>query len=163
MKPNHRLARFVRDVTKHTPIVKMIVLLTVLWLLFGAGLYLAERGMEDTAITSYGDALYWGIAALSTAGIADTPLSDVSKIIGGTWIILGSALYFGTIVATITTYFMRPLQRPARQIVETIEYNLEQLDDLSVEELDLLKDTTDALIVHMEHHKQRQEGRKELS
>ena len=141
----------------------MIFLLVVLWLLFAAGLYFAERGMEGAAITSYGDALYWGIAAFSTAGIADTPLSGVSQIIGGIWIVLGSVLFFGTIVATITAYFMRPLHRPVRQIVETIEYNLEQLDDLSMEELDLLKDTTDALIVHMERHKQAQERRKETS
>jgi len=42
------------------------------------------------------------------------------------------------------------LQRPTKQIVDTIEYNLEQLDDLSVEELEVLKETTDALIEHME-------------
>jgi len=48
---------------------------------------------------------------------------------------------------------MRPLQRPAKQIIDTIEYNLEQLDDLSIEELELLKETTDALIEHMERMK----------
>ncbi len=51
---------------------------------------------------------------------------------------------------------MRPLQRPARQIVESIEYNLEQLYDLSIEELDLLKETTDALILHVERQKEKQ-------
>jgi len=56
-------------------------------------------------------------------------------------------------VSTITAYFMRPLQRPAKQIIDTIEYNLEQLDDLSIEELELLKETTDALIEHMERMK----------
>jgi voltage-gated potassium channel len=48
---------------------------------------------------------------------------------------------------------MRPLKRPSKQIIDTIEYNLEQLDDLSIDELDLLKETTDALIVHMERLK----------
>jgi voltage-gated potassium channel len=141
----------------------MIFLLVILWLVFAAGLYFAERGMEDAAIDSFGHALYWGIAAFSTAGIADPPLSGVSKIIGGIWIIMGSMLFFGTIVATVTAYFMRPLQRPARQIIETIEYYLEQLDDLSIDELDLLKDTIDALIVHMEHLKQAQERREATS
>lgn len=163
MKRNRRFARFVKDTITHTPIVKMIFLLVALWLLFAAGLYFAERGMEGAVITSYGDALYWGIAAFSTAGIADTPLSGISQIIGGIWIVLGSVLFFGTIVATITAYFMRPLRRPIRQIVETIEYNLEQLDELSVEELDLLKDTMDALIIHMERHKELQLRRKETS
>ena len=56
-------------------------------------------------------------------------------------------------MSTITAYFMRPLQRPAKQIIDTIEYNLEQLDDLSIEELELLKETTDALIENMERLK----------
>jgi voltage-gated potassium channel len=134
----------------HTPIVKMIFILVVLWLLFAAGLYLAEQDAPGTSITSYGRALYWGIAAFSTAGIADTPVTGLAELIGGIWIILGSMLFFGTIVATITAYFMRPLQRPVKQIVDTIEYNLERLDDLSVAELELLKQTADGLIVHME-------------
>lgn len=157
MNRNRRFNRFVNDVITQTPILKMIFLLVVLWLVFAMGLYVAERGIEGATITSYGHALYWGIAAFSTAGIADPPLSGVSRIIGGIWIILGSMLFFGTIVATVTAYFMRPLQRPVRQIIETIEYNLERLDDLSVAELDLLKDTVDTLIGHMERLKQAQE------
>lgn len=134
----------------------MVFLLIVLWIIFSAGLYIAESEIDGTTITSYGEALYWGIAAFSTAGIADKPQSGISQLIGGTWIVLGSILFFGTIVATVTTYFMRPLQRPAKRIIDTIEYNLEQLEDLSIEELDLLKETTDTLIVHMEHLKKRQ-------
>jgi len=118
---------------------------------------MTESGVPNTTITSYGEALYWGIAALSTAGIADKPQSGPSQIIGGIWIVLGSILFFGTIVATVTTYFMRPLQRPARRIIDTIEYHLEQLDDLSLEELDLLKGTIDTLILHMEHLKERRQ------
>lgn len=48
---------------------------------------------------------------------------------------------------------MRPMLRPAKQMIETIEYNLEQLDDLSLEELELLKKTTDMLIDHVERAK----------
>ena len=147
------LKRFVNDIFIHTPVVRMVFLLISLWMIFSAGLYFAERGVEGTTITSYGRALYWGIAAFSTAGIADTPVSGISQILGGIWIVSGSALFFGTIVATITTYFMRPLHRPVKQIIDTIEYNLEQLDDLSIDELDLLKKTTDLLILHMEHLK----------
>jgi len=150
MKMNFRLRHFVRDVVFRTPLGKMVLLLFAAWLIFSTGIYFAERATADATIGSYGEALYWGIAAFSTAGIADTPRSGLGQFIGGIWIIVGSALFFGTIVATITAYFMRPLQRPARQIVETIEYNLEQLDKLSVDELELLKRTVDSLIVHME-------------
>jgi voltage-gated potassium channel len=150
-----RSSRFVRDVIAYTPVLKMTFLLIFLWMLFSAGIYFAESGAEGTTITSYGRALYWGVAAFSTAGIADMPVNGIAELLGGIWIVLGSMLFFGAIVATITAYFMRPLQRPSKQIIDTIEYNLEQLDDLSFEELELLKETTDALIDHMERLKER--------
>jgi voltage-gated potassium channel len=150
---NWKGRKFIQDVFIHTPILKMTFLLIILWMLFSAGVYFGERGAEDTAITSYGRALYWGIAAFSTAGIADMPVNGISEIIGAIWIVLGSLLFFGAIVATVTAYFMRPMQRPSRQIVDTIEYNLEQLNDLTVDELEVLKETTDSLIEHMERVK----------
>jgi len=137
----------------------MVFLLVVLWIMFSTGIFLAERGTEGAALNSYGDALYWGIAAFSTAGIADTPISGTAQLIGGLWIVIGSMLFFGTIVATVTTYFMRPMQRPHKKIIDTIEYNLEQLNDLTIDELDLLKETVDTLIAHVEHLKEKQSRR----
>jgi len=136
--------------------MKMLFLLIVLWLIFSSGLYFAERNSNLATITSFGEALYWGVAAFSTAGIADTPQSNLAKLIGGIWIVLGSVIFFGTIVATATTYFMRPLQHPAKRIIDTIEYNLEQLNDLTIDELDLLKETVDTLIIHVEKLKEKQ-------
>ncbi len=80
----------------------------------------------------------------------------MGRLVGGIWIVVGSIMFFGSIVATVTAYFMRPMQRPAKKIVDTIEYNLEQLNDLSIEELDLLKETVDTLIVHVEKLKKKQ-------
>lgn len=151
-----RFNRFIKDVSVHTPFIKLVILLMVLWLIFSAGMYLSEKNLEGASIESYGDALFWGIAAFSTAGIADTPVSSAGQIIGGLWIVIGSVLFFGTIIATVTTYFMRPLQGPHNKIIDTIEYNLEQLNDLTIEELDLLKETVDTLIVHVEHLKESQ-------
>lgn len=150
-----RLRRFIKDISVHTPFTNLVALLILLWLGFSAGIYLAESSIAVASIKSYSDALYWGVAAFSTAGIADTPVSGTGKFIGGLWIVIGSMLFFGAIVATITSYFMRPLQRPHKQIIDTVEYNLEQLNDLSVDELDLLKTTVDALIVHVEHLKEK--------
>ena len=155
-KPHARLKRFIKDISAHTPFTKMVLLLITLWLMFSAGMYMAERGIEGSSITSYGAALYWGVAAFSTAGIASTPVSGAAQLIGGLWIVIGSVLFFGAIVATVTTYFMRPMQRPHKKIIDTIEYNLEQLDDLTVDELDLLKETVDTLIVHVELLKRKQ-------
>ena len=66
-------------------------------------------------------------------------------------------------MATITTYFMRPMQRPAKKIIDTIEYNLEQLNDLTIDELDLLKETVDTLIIHVERLKKKQLKNKKKS
>lgn len=155
-KPHTRVRRFVHDIRAYTPFTTMVLLLIVLWLIFSAGVYLAERGVPGTSINSYGAALYWGVAAFSTAGIADTPVSGTAQLIGGIWIVVGSVLFFGAIVATVTTYFMRPMQRPHKKIIDTVEYNLEQLDDLTVDELDLLKETIDTLIAHVERLKEKQ-------
>ena len=133
----------------------MIFLLIVLWLIFSSAMYIAERGVDVASINSYGEALYWGVAAFSTAGIANAPISSIGQLVGGLLIVIGSVLFFGTIVETVTTYFMRPMQRPHKKIIDTIEYNLEQLNDLTLDELDLLKETVDTLIVHVEHLKEK--------
>ncbi len=150
-----RLRRFVRDVSIHTPFSQMVVLLVVLWVGFSAAIYLAEQGSPESWIDSFGKALYWGVAAFSTAGIAVVPVSDLAQLLGAIWIVVGSVLFFGAIVATVTTYFMRPMQRPHKRIIDTIEYNLEQLDELTLDELDLLKETVDTLIEHVEQLKLR--------
>ena len=150
-----RFQKFIKDIIDRTLFLQMVSALTVLWLVFSAALFLAEHGVEESPIRSLGDAMYWGIAALSTAGIADSPISGLSKLIGGTWIIVGSVMFFGIIVSTVTAYFMRPAQRPTDRLVESIEYSLEELDELSVEELDLLKENVDNLIEHMEEIKSR--------
>lgn len=147
---NQNNRKFIKQVLADTPLLKMTGLLVALWLLFSAGVYWSESTISGSSITSYGKALYWGVAAFSTAGIADTPIGSMSLFIGALWIVLGSLLFFGAIVATITAYFMRPMQRPPRQIIDIIEFNLERLDELSVEDLEILKDTVDALIRNME-------------
>lgn len=148
LSPSNR--KFISDLITDTPLLKMTGLLIVLWLLFSAGVYWGESSIAGSSISSYGKALYWGVAAFSTAGIADMPLGSFSQLFGALWIVIGSMLFFGAIVATITAYFMRPLQTPPRQIIDIIEYNLERLDDLTVDELKILKSTVDALIVNME-------------
>ncbi|MDH3282454.1 MAG: potassium channel family protein, partial [Gammaproteobacteria bacterium] len=126
--PMPRITRYIHSIASQTVFIKVLFSFVALWLLFSAGLYLSERGAVGSTIHSYGDALYWSVAAFSTAGIADTPKSPLSQLIGAIWIILGSVIFFGTIVASITSYFMRPVQRPASQIIDTIEYNLERMD-----------------------------------
>ena len=155
MARTRRWRRFYREIVRQTLFARLVSLLVILWLLFAAAIWYADQGGEGSRLQTYGEALYWGIAAFSTAGIADTPVSGMARLVGGLWIVIGSVLFFGTIVATVTTYFMRPLQRPHKQIIDTIEYNLEQLDDLDLTELELLKGTVDTLIAQVESLKKK--------
>ena len=138
--------RFLGVIVTQTPFLQMVSLFIFLWLLFSLGLYFADRGASGTAINSYGDAVYTQVAAFSTSGIADVPVTAPGKVLVGLWMALGSLLFFSTIVATVTTYYLLPRARPSRQIISTIQYNLERLEDLSPEELVTLKDITDRLI-----------------
>lgn len=156
LKRQPRWRRYLRDIYRNTPLIHIVIIMVCLWLLFSLALYLAERNLGEGPLDEFGKALYWAIAAFSTAGIADTPTTAAGRIIGGLWIIIGSVLFFGTIVAAVTGYFMRPLQSPHRMIIDTIEYNLERLDDLSPEEIELLSKTVDILIAHVEQLKKRQ-------
>ena len=46
MSQNNRFRRFIKDILTHTPFLKMLLLLIVLWLVFSAGLYAVESGTE---------------------------------------------------------------------------------------------------------------------
>lgn len=137
---------FLKDLVVHTPVMHMFILLLVVWLVLSAGIYFSDHNAAGTPIRSYGDALYTSVAGFSTAGIAIMPVTPLGKVFCALMMVSGSAIFFGAIVAGVTAYFMRPLQRPSKQIISTIEYNLEQLEELSVDELELLKETADDLI-----------------
>jgi voltage-gated potassium channel len=63
-------------------------------------------------------------------------------IIGSIWSILSTVAFFGVIIATLYAYFMLPRRRPFREIISAIQYNLGELDNLSADELEMLRDTT---------------------
>lgn len=146
----NRFRKFYAGVSAHTELQFLAVLLVAMCAAFSALLFAVERGVPGTPAGSFGDAIYWSVTAFTTAGLSDAPVTSLGKLVGGIWIVLGSILFFGTIVGVITAWFMRPLQRPGDQIIDTIQDNLERLDELSLAELELLRDTVNTLIGHME-------------
>ena len=137
--------KFIKFILTRTPFLQMFGLLTILWLIFCAAFFFAEHGVNEH-VTSYGDALWWGMAAIETMGTPYKPVTTAGEAIGGIWAILGVMLLWGTIVASVTVYFARRREGTVKQIISTVEYNLEQLDKLSLEELSVLRETTDKLI-----------------
>jgi len=134
--------RFLRQITMETPLIPLILALIGFWLLFAWGVYLAERGVNEQ-INSYGYALWWTFTAMQTQGAnSPGPITVPGMLIGSIWSIFSTVAFFGVIIGTLYAYFMLPRRRPSREIVGALQYNLEQLDKLSVDELEVLRDTT---------------------
>ena len=133
--------RFLREMASRTPLVKVMVALLVLWLLVSWGIYEAEKGVEPQ-IDSYGHALWWSFAAMQTQGAnSPGPVTAVGITIGAIWSIVSTIGFFGVIIGTLYAYYMIPRYRPYRRIIGALEYNLEKMQELSAEELEVLRDT----------------------
>jgi len=134
--------KFLRQIVTETPLIPMIIALIGLWLIFSWGVYLVERDANEQ-INTYGYALWWTFAAMQTQGAnSPGPITAPGMIIGSIWSILSTVAFFGVIIATLYAYFMLPRRRPFREIISAIQYNLGELDNLSVGELEMLRDTT---------------------
>ena len=134
--------RFLREIVNETPLIPLILALIGLWLIFSLGVYLVERGANEQ-INSYGYALWWTFTAMQTQGAnSPGPITAIGILIGSIWSILSTVAFFGVIIGTLYAYFMLPRRRPSREIIGALQYNLEQLESLSVDELELLRDTT---------------------
>ena len=134
--------KFLRQIVTETPLIPMIIALIGLWLIFSWGVYLVERDANEQ-INTYGYALWWTFTAMQTQGAnSPGPITALGMIIGSIWSILSTVAFFGVIIATLYAYFMLPRRRPFREIISAIQYNLGELDNLSVGELEMLRDTT---------------------
>lgn len=134
--------RFLGDVVTKTPLIPLILVLIVLWLLFSWGIYLVEHEANEQ-ISSYTYALWWSFTAMQTQGAnAPGPITTAGMVIGAIWSVFSTVAFFGVIIGTLYSYFMLPRRRPSRELINAIQYNLEELENLSSDELEILKETT---------------------
>lgn len=146
--------RVIRDLALETPFVTMAPILIVLLLAFSTGIYFAEAGAPGSNISSYGEAVWDGVVLMTTAGTMTEPVTGAGHVLGAIWTVLGCLLFYGTIIASASAYFLLPLTSyfllPHRskegQLVGTIQYNLGRLQELSSEDLEALKNETAAVI-----------------
>lgn len=136
------ILRFIKDMGARTPLIPLILSLTALWLLCSLGIYLAERG-ENEQINSYGYALWWSLTAMQTQGAnAPGPITTHGIVIGSIWSIFSTVAFFGVIIGSFYAYYMLPSRHPSQHIISAIQYNLEEIENLSIDELEALKDVT---------------------
>ena len=138
--------RFIGDIAAETPLVPLLLTLLGFWLLFSWGLYAVEHNSNEQ-LSSYGSALWWSFTAMQTQGAnAPGPTTSVGMTIGAVWSILSTVAFFGVVIGVLYSYYMRPRRSGQREIVRAIQYNLEELDSLSVDELEALKETVARLL-----------------
>jgi len=138
--------RFVRDVTTHTPMVPLMLMLIALWLISSLGVYLVERDVNEQ-LSSYTNTLWWSFTAMQTQGAnAPGPITIAGMIIGGFWSIFSTIAFFGVIIGTLYAYYMLPRRRPSQELIGAIQYNLDEMEHLSVDELETLKATISRLL-----------------
>lgn len=138
--------RVLRDIVNRTPFVPMFLTLVVLWLLFALGMYIIERNASGAAMTSYGEALWWALASVETMGTPYEPVTAGGHILGGIWAVLGTMVFWGTIIASVTVYFTSRHKSRSDRMIETIHYDLDELEILTLDELEALKYITNRTI-----------------
>ena len=154
---------FFVDLGTQTPVVGMIVALAILVVLGPIPVYLFERGVEDPQMTSYWVALWWAVSAFSTVGHSDVEVLSVGgRIVGSIYTVASVGLFFGSVIAAFSSYFLLTWRRPKRQLVDTINYYLQRIEDLTVEELEDLDEMTRGLL-HTAKERAEEEGRRGTS
>jgi len=143
-----------REITLDTPFVFMAPILMVLLLLFSAGIYFAEVNAPASSVHSYGEALWDGVILMTTAGAMSEPVTVAGHILGGIWTVLGCLLFYGTIIASASAYFLLPVSSyfllPRRgkkaQTIGLIQYKFGNIANLTENQLTSLKNDTNAII-----------------
>jgi voltage-gated potassium channel len=109
------------------------------------GLFFVERNVNEH-VNDYFDTVWWAMSSVQTQGNSWRPETFWGNVIGGAWTVIGTMLFFGAIIASITVFFIRRRERTEREIVSTIKRNLDDLSALTLPELEILKDSTNNLI-----------------
>ena len=148
------------DIFTQTAILPVIGLLTLLVILVPVPLFLIERTADDAQITSYWTGLWWAVSAFSTVGHSDVEVLSVGgRIVGSIYTVASVGLFFGSVIAAFSSYFLLTWRRPKRQLVDTINYYLQRIEDLTVEELEDLDEMTRGLL-HTAKERAEEEGRR---
>lgn len=135
------------DILTQTPILWFMVALVVLVILGPIPVFLFERTADDAQMTNYWIGLWWGVSAFSSAGHSAVEVNTVGgRIAGSIYTVASVTLFFGSVIAAFSSFFILTWRKPKRQLVDTINYYLQRIDDLSAEELDDLNEMTRGLL-----------------
>ena len=140
--------RLFRDISTQTPILWFLSALLVLVILGPIPVWLFERTAADADMDSYWVGLWWGVSAFTTVGHSGISVETTGgRVFGSVFTALSVGLFFGSVIAAVSSYFILTWRTPKRQLVDTINYYLQRVEELSVEELEDLEDMTRGLLL----------------
>ncbi len=138
--------RFVGDIMHETPFVPLFFVVIVILLISSLGIFLAEQPV-NSQFDTFWNTLWWSFTAMQTQGAnSPGPITPIGMTIGAIWSMIGTVVFFGVIIATFYAYYVDPKRRPSKAIIDALQYNLEELDELSVDELGTLRDTVTNIV-----------------
>ena len=107
------------------------VLVTGVLILGGAALALVVEEGQGGTIETFGDALWWAVSTVSTAGYGDTfPVTPAGRGIAAFLMIAGIAL-FGVLTANIAAFFVeQDVHEDRDPLIEKLDEVLRRLDRL---------------------------------
>lgn len=99
----YRVLTHVERLVQHRGLVLLFTSWLAVMAISSMALYLAERGVPESNVDSFDDALWWGIVTLTTVGYGDVvPHTIEGKLAATVLMLLGIGLFAG-ITATITS------------------------------------------------------------
>lgn len=150
---------FGKVIFTETPLLLSLSLVAFMAGVVATLIYFLEKAVNPN-VESFVDALWWAIFTMQTAGNGWRPETLWGGIVGGSWSIIGTIMFYGAIIASVTVFFMRRRERTEVELIATIKRNLDDMDKLSIEELELLRESTSNLVaLHIEQLKMRAPNR----
>ncbi|MDN4472554.1 potassium channel family protein [Demequina zhanjiangensis] len=140
--------------------MQAVVLSTILLLWIGSVWVLsAEREVADSAINTFGDALWWAFVTVTTVGYGDyAPVSVTGRMVAGGMMLLGIAL-IGVVTASVAAWFVSVTSgdEEEKRDAEEADRDMEALQIAEERQAEMLgriqtlEAKIDVLLAHGEH------------
>jgi voltage-gated potassium channel len=116
--------------------VHVVLLVALGFVMIGGSLVWELEHATNQSLASFGDAIWWAFATMTTVGYGQGPMTLPGRVLGGVIMVIGIGC-FGLITATVTAYFIehsRGHQVSPNELMAVLEDIRQRLSRLEQEE-----------------------------